>query len=150
MIILPELISENFLIYVWMLFPHLKAHGKYIFLTMKTTPSLNHVFFFFNFFFLIAVGFVIHWNESAMGLHVFPIPLGLPSAPGLSACLMHPTWAGDLFHPRQYTFRCYSFETSHPRLLPQSPKDCSIHLSLFFCFAYRVIINNFLNSIYMC
>ena len=29
-----------------------------------------------------------------------PIPLGLPSAPGPSACLMHPTWAGDLFHPR--------------------------------------------------
>ena len=28
------------------------------------------------------------------------IPLGLPSAPGLSACLMHPTSAGDLFHPR--------------------------------------------------
>ena len=29
-----------------------------------------------------------------------PIPLGLLSAPGLSTCLMHPTWAGDLFHPR--------------------------------------------------
>ena len=27
------------------------------------------------------------------------IPLGLPSAPALSTCLMHPTWAGDLFHP---------------------------------------------------
>ena len=33
-------------------------------------------------------------------LPLHPIPLGLPSAPGLSACLMHPTWAGDLFHPR--------------------------------------------------
>ena len=38
-------------------------------------------------------------------------------------------------------FQCCSPETSHPRLLPQSPKDCSIHLCLFFCFAYRVIIN---------
>ena len=28
-----------------------------------------------------------------------PIPLGLPSAPARSTCLMHPTWAGDLFHP---------------------------------------------------
>ena len=28
------------------------------------------------------------------------IPLGLPSAPGPRACLMHPTWASDLFHPR--------------------------------------------------
>ena len=32
-----------------------------------------------------------------------PIPPGLPSAPGPSTCLMHPTWAGDLFHPRYYT-----------------------------------------------
>ena len=35
---------------------------------------------------------------SHLPLHL--IPLGLPSAPGLSTCLMHPTWAGDLFHPR--------------------------------------------------
>ena len=34
---------------------------------------------------------------SCLPLH--PIPLGLPSAPALSTCLMHPTWAGDLFHP---------------------------------------------------
>ena len=33
---------------------------------------------------------------------------------------------------------------------PQSPKDCSIHLCLFCCLAYRVIITIFLNSIYMC
>ena len=69
-------------------------------------------FFLSHFFFLFVVNFVIHWNETAMGLHVFPIPippshlplhplpLGFPSAPGPSACLMHPTWAGDLFHPR--------------------------------------------------
>ena len=28
-----------------------------------------------------------------------PVPLGLPSAPALSTCLMHLSWAGDLFHP---------------------------------------------------
>ena len=32
-------------------------------------------------------------------LPLHPIPLGLPSVPGPSTCLMHPTWAGDLFHP---------------------------------------------------
>ena len=37
-------------------------------------------------------------HPSHLPLH--PIPLGLPSAPGPSTCLMHPTWAGDLFHPR--------------------------------------------------
>ncbi|CAM9336732.1 unnamed protein product, partial [Rangifer tarandus platyrhynchus] len=26
-----------------------------------------------------------------------PIPLGLPSAPALSTCLMHPIWAGVCF-----------------------------------------------------
>ena len=30
-------------------------------------------------------------------LHPHPVPLGLPSAPALSTCLMHPTWTGDLF-----------------------------------------------------
>ena len=30
-------------------------------------------------------------------LPLHPIPLGLPRAPGLSICLMHPAWAGDLF-----------------------------------------------------
>ena len=33
--------------------------------------------------------------------------------------------------------------------LPQSPKDCSIHLCLFCSLAYRVIVTIFLNSIYM-
>ena len=33
--------------------------------------------------------------------------------------------------------------------LPQSPKDCSIHLCLFCCLAYRVIVTIFLNSIYL-
>ena len=40
-------------------------------------------------------------------------------------------------------FWCCSLETSHPRLLPQSPKVCSVHLSLFlfFCiiFIYEVL-----------
>ena len=49
-----------------------------------------------------------------------------------------------------YMFWCCSLKTSHPCLLPQSPKVCSVHLCFFFCFAYRVIINIFLNSIYMC
>ena len=44
-----------------------------------------------------------------------PIPLGLPSALALSIRLMHPAWAGDLFHPRYYT--CFSAILSeHPTL----------------------------------
>ena len=39
-----------------------------------------------------------------------------------------------------YMFQCHSPKSSHPHPLPQSPKDCSIHLCLFCCLAYRVII----------
>ena len=45
-------------------------------------------------------------------------------------------------------FQCHSPESSHHLPLLQSPKDCSIHLCLFCCLAYRVIITIFLNSIY--
>ena len=48
-----------------------------------------------------------------------------------------------------YMFQCHSPKSSHPLPLPQSPKDFSIHLYLFCCLAYRVIVTIFLNSIYM-
>ena len=35
---------------------------------------------FLSFFFLFVVNFVIHWNETAMGLHVFPIPIPPPTS----------------------------------------------------------------------
>ena len=38
---------------------------------------------------------------SHLPLHL--IPLGLPSAPGPSTCLMHPTWAGDLLDTSNIT-----------------------------------------------
>ena len=85
--------------------------------TMKITciPSLDLwkiivSFFFLIFFICSEFCHTLKWNSyeftcvphpdppSHLPLH--PIPLGLPSAPGPSACLNHPTWAGDLFHPR--------------------------------------------------
>ena len=65
-----------------------------------------------NFFFFNCSGFchTLKWishgftcvphPDPPSHLPFHPIPLGLPGAPGPSACLMHPTWAGDLFHPR--------------------------------------------------
>ena len=46
-------------------------------------------------------------------------------------------------------FQCYSFKSSHPRLLPQSPKVWYLHLCLFCCLSYKVIVTIFLNSIYI-
>ena len=78
------------------------------------------------------------------------IPLGHPSAPALST-LSHASnlyWL-SISHMIIYMFQCYSLKSSHPRLLPQSPKDCSIHQCLFCCLVHRVIVTIFLNSIYM-
>ena len=79
-----------------------------------------------------------------------PISLGHPSAPALST-LSHASsldWQ-SISHMIIYMFQCYSVKSSHPRLLPQNPKDCSLHLYLSCCLAYRVIVTIFLNSIYM-
>ena len=71
------------------------------------------VFFFFWLFFFFYCSELCHtmkWNSHGFTcvphpdppshLLLYPIPLGFPSAPCPSTCLMHPTWAGDLFHPR--------------------------------------------------
>ena len=88
--------------------------------------------------------------ESPSHLPPQPIPQGHPSAPALST-LSHALkldWR-SISHMLICMFQCYSLKSSHPRLLPQSPKVCSLHLCLFCCLAYKVIITIFLNSIYM-
>ena len=87
---------------------------------------------------------------------------GHPSAPALSTLshALNLDWR-SVSHMMIYMFQCYSLESSHPRLLPvsvfslsspvlsifgKSPKDCSLHLSLFCCLAYRVLVTIFLNS----
>ena len=42
--------------------------------------QLIQVSAFFFFFFLFVVNFIVHWNETAMGLHVFRIPIPPPTS----------------------------------------------------------------------
>ena len=102
------------------------------------------------------IGFAIHQHESATGVHVFPIlnpppiflpntiPLGHPSAPALSILYhaLNLDWQ-FISYMILYMFQCHSPKSSHPHPLPQSPRDCSIHLCLFCCLAYRVIVPSF-------
>ena len=79
------------------------------------------------------------------------IPLGHPSTPAPS--ILYPASKLDwrfVSYMILYMLQCHSPKSSHPLPLPQNPKDCSIHLCLFCCLAYRVIITIFLNSIYRC
>ena len=70
--------------------------------------------------------------------HLSPctIPLGHPSAPAPSI-LYHASNLDWRFvsYMILYMFQCHSPKSSHPLPLPQSPKDCSIHLCLFCCLA---------------
>ena len=80
----------------------------------KTTISTE--FFFFSFFFV--VNFVIHWNETAMGLHVFPIPIPPPtSLHGVLSCKLSCDEPLTRTLPYKATRAHRLFEVSHPRLL---------------------------------
>ena len=88
--------------------------------------------------------------EPSSRLPPHPIPLGHPSAPALSTLshALNLDWQ-SISHMMIYMFQCYSLKSSHPCLLPQSPKICSLHPCLFCCLTYRVIVTIFLNYIYM-
>ena len=89
------------------------------------------------------IGFAIHQHESTMGVHVFPILNPPPTSllvPSLwvipvhqpqASCILLQTWTGDLIH-FLYDIIHVSMPFSQiiPLPLPQSPKHCSIHLSL--------------------
>ena len=131
--------------------------------SMATQSSILFFFSFTLFYFTILYWFChtstwIHHGctrvpnpEPPSHLPPYTISLGHPNAPAPS--ILYPASNLDwrfVSYMILYMFQCHSPKSSHPHPLPQSPKDCSIHLCLFCCLAYRVIVTIFLNFIYMC
>ena len=89
--------------------------------------------------------------EPPSHLRPHSIPQGHPSAPALST-LSHAS-NQDWWSVSQmiiYMFQCYSLKSSiSPLPSPTESKVCSLHLCLFCCLAFKIIITVFLNSIYM-
>ena len=85
--------------------------------------------------------------ESSSHLPPHNISLDHPGAPAPS--ILYPVSNIDLrfvsYMIVVYMFQRHSPKSSHPLPLPQSPKVRSIHLCLFCCLTYRVIITIFLN-----
>ena len=132
----------------------------------KSLPA-RFLFYFILFIFLEANYFIIwYWfchtftwihngctcvpyPKQPSHLPPHPIPQGHPSAPAPST--LYHAWNLDwrsISHMIIHMFQCHFPKPSHPRPLPQSSKDSSIHLCLFCCLEYRVIVTIFLNSIY--
>ena len=108
---------------------------------------LHYLYFLINLFIFIYfftlqyyIGFAIHQHASAMGVHMFPIlyppPTSLPSPPsGWSQCTspklpvscIEAGLAIRFLYDIIHVLMPFS-QIIAPLPLPQSPKDCSIHL----------------------
>ena len=135
----------------------------FAFFLFLVLPSFFKKIFFYYFFFIYNIVLVLPYinmnppwvytcshPEPPSHLPPHTIPLGHPSAPAPS--FLYPASNLDwrfVYYMILYMFQCHSPKSSHPLPLPQSPKDCSIHLCLFCCLPYRVVVTTFLNSIYM-
>ena len=128
--------------------------------------SIFFLFFFFLlsffkilFYFLTlqyCIGFAIYQNESATGIHVFPIlnppPSSLP-IPSLwvvpvhqpqASSIVHQTWTGDSFHIWYYT--CFNaILPNHPTLsLSQRVQKTVLYISVSFPVSYtRLLLPSF-------
>ena len=110
------------------------------------------ILFFFNFilfYFLTlqyCIGFAIYQNESATGIHVFPLlnppPTSIP-IPSLwvvpvhqpqASSIVHRTWIGDSFHIRYYTY-FNAILPNHPTLSLSHRVQKTV---LFICVSFAV------------
>ena len=110
---------------------------------------------FYFFYFLIlqyGIGFAIYRNESATGIHVFPIlnppPSSLP-IPSLwvvplhqpqASSIVHQTWTGDSFHIWYYTYFNIILP-NHPTLsLSHRVQKTILYISVSFAVSYTGLL----------
>ena len=102
----------------------------------------------------------VHQHELAMGIHVSPCHILIPPStslptPSLWVVPEHGLWVpcfmrwSSVLHVVMYLFQRYSLKSSHPHLLPLSPKLCNLCLRLHCCPACRIVSTIFLNP-YIC
>ena len=106
--------------------------------------------------------FAIHQHELATGMHVSlpsltpltppspPYPSGLSQRTGFGC----PASCIELGLVVYFTYGNIHVSMLFSQVIPPSPsptesKICSLHLCLFCCLAYRIIVTIFLNSIYV-
>ena len=122
------------------------------------------LFFFFNLFYFAILYWFCHtltWihhrciqtpnpeSHSHLSPHIISLDHPHATAPSILYPVSNIDWH-FVSYMIVYMLQCHSPKSSHTLPLPQSPKVLSIHLCLFCCLPYRVIITIFLNSIYMC
>ena len=108
-------LGTNYFTILWWFFPYIDINQSWVYMSPIMNPSL--------FSFPIP--------------SLWVVPVHWPWVP----CFMHQTWDwSSTSHMVIYMFQWYSLSSSQPRLLPQSPKVCSLYLCLFCCLIYRVVV----------
>ena len=147
---------------IWLIYKLLASYM--LGLKGECLPS-PHFFFFFNYYYYFLLYNIVlvlpYINMQPPWMYTCspswtPLPPPSPYHPsGLSQCTS-PKLPVSCIEPGLAIRFLYDiihvlmpFSKIIPPPLPQSPKDCSIHLCLFCCLAYRVVVTIFLNSIYM-
>ena len=140
------------------------SHSKY-----QPNHFWNSLIFFSLFYiyillYNIVVFFAIQWqishgftciphSDPPSHLPLHPIPLGLPSAPALSTCFMHPTWAGILWNSLIFKLCFYSnWKFRHLESLEKETFRMGgwsmVKFSLIFCI--EILIQSYLHLINSC
>ena len=120
--------------------------SKIYFILFFPCPVLFIYLFLLYFNLQYCIGFAIHWHETTMGVHEFPILNSSPTSfpiPSLwvipvhqpqASCILHQTWTGDSFLIGYYT--CFN------AILPNHPTFSLSHrvqkTVLYICVSFAV------------